>query len=100
MSRHVLVVARHDNVADRMVSLLRRHGFEPLSVQDDASALSAISATERVPLDVVLVGGVIEPASRARLLEAVHKQRPGVPVVEHFGGFHNLVKRVEEALAS
>lgn len=98
MSRRVLVVARHDNVTDRVVSLLKRHGFEPLPVQEDETALDAIAATGRVPLDVVVFGGVLEPASRSRLLEAVHDQRPGVPVVEHFGGFHNLVKRIEAAL--
>src|SRR5690606_24308704 len=99
MSARVLVVARHENVIDRVATLLRRHGFEPLPVLEDEPALDAIAATHKVPLDVVLLGGVIEPASRARLLEAVRERRPGVPVVEHFGGFHNLVKKVEDALA-
>lgn len=80
------------------MAILLRHGFEALPCLEDESALRAIAAVSKEPLDVVLLGGVIEPASRSRLLEAVQLDRPGVPVVEHFGGFHNLVKRIEAAL--
>lgn len=98
MSARVLVVGRHENLMDRVVAILKRHGFEALACLEDESALRAIAAVTKEPLDVVLLGSVIEPASRTKLLDAVHLQRPGMPVVEHFGGFHNLVKQIEQAL--
>lgn len=95
MSARVLVVGRHENLNDRVVAILKRHGFDTLACQEDEPALTALS---KEPLDVLLLGGVIEPASRTKLLDAAEAHEPSVPVVEHFGGFHNLVRQIEQAL--
>lgn len=91
----VLVVGRHASIMTKVESLLAAAGLACVAALTDDEALAAI---EQEALDALLLGGGVEPSSRARLAAAFERMRPGRPVIEHYGGAHGLVEHVRARL--
>jgi CheY-like chemotaxis protein len=94
-ARRILVVGRHPEIMLRVKGLLESAGHAPLGALTDGEAMSLIHSSAP---DALLLGGGVEPASRAALAEAFREARPGRPVIEHSGGPQGLLERVREAL--
>lgn len=92
----VLVVGRDPAIMSRVLPLLRGEGFEAAGALDGASALEAMQA----PVDVLVVGGGVEPGLRGEVLAAFAARHPGRPVVQHRGGPVGLVEAIHDALAA
>lgn len=90
----VLVVGRHADILARVTALLEASGYvvEGALSDEDASRLMASGH------DALLLGGGVEPASRARLRAAFAQACPGRPVIEHYGGPQGLLEHVNRVL--
>lgn len=95
MPARVLVLGRHAQMMQRVVSLLGEHGAVVVEALTDEAALEAMA--KESALDAFLIGGGVEASSRPALKEAFARQHPGRPLVEHFGGPQGLVERLQAA---
>lgn len=92
----VLVVGRHADLMDRVLALVIADGHDAFGALTDEDAIARV--TEDAP-DLVVVGGGVEPASRAAIAAAVHAVAPGRPVIVHRGGPHGLTAAIRDALS-
>ncbi len=93
----ILVVGRHPEIMARVEALLASAGYRHLGALTDDQALAAIA---REAPDALLLGGGVEPASRATVSAAFRAAWPGRPVIEHVGGPHGLLEHLRQALAT
>lgn len=87
----VLVIGRGRQIVDSVTATIRRHGFEALGTTTDDEALSHLGAQK---IDLLVIGGGVEPSSRSVL-----KQRAaatGAPVLEKPLGFFRSIDRYVE----
>lgn len=93
----ILVVGRHPEIMGRVKALLESGGYQALGVHTDDEARAAMNSSAP---DALLLGGGVEAASRAVLIEAFRQARPGRPIIEHFGGPAGLLDHLRQALAA
>lgn len=79
----ILVVGRHPDIMRKVTELLASGGYGHLSALEDAEAIALIRSASP---DALLLGGGVEPPSRAALRAEFERVHPGAPVIEHFGG--------------
>jgi hypothetical protein len=87
----VLVVGRHAERMSAVRDLLDRGGYAVSGALVDAQVIARMQTDAP---EVLVIGGGVEPASRAALTSAFAERRPGRAVVEHFGGPAGLVEAV------
>lgn len=92
---HILVVGRNPEIMGRVRSLLDSGGYAHLGALTDEDAIQAIVTGSP---DALLIGGGVEPASRAALIDAFQRHRPGRPVIEHAGGPWGLLEHIRAVL--
>ncbi len=93
--KQILVLGRHASMMERVEALLVGAGYVPVGILTDEAAHDAILARL---FDAFVIGGGVEPASRAALKSAFAASQPHRPIVEHFGGAHGLVEHLRSAL--
>jgi DNA-binding NtrC family response regulator len=91
----ILVVGRTAHIMVRVRALLESQGFVHLGATTDADAYKHMQNSSP---DLLLLGGGVEASSRTALTTEFRNRRPGLPVVEHFGGPSGLVAHVRQAL--
>lgn len=96
----ILIVGRHPEIMARVEALLSSAGYLPVGALTDAQALAHVAAEPAAAPDALLLGGGVEPPSRAALAAAFRAAWPGRPVIEHVGGPHGLLDHVRQALAA
>lgn len=95
IARQVLVIGRSPQIMTKVKTLLNTAGFVHLGALTDEEALEAMSVAAP---DALVVGGGVEPASRAALIAAFAAAWPGRPIIEHSGGPYGLLDRLHEVL--
>ena len=96
MSARVLVIGRHPKIMVATLAHLESAGYRTTGRFTDDEAIAAFVET---PVDLVIIGGGVEPESKTRLQTQMRERRPDVPVLIHFGGPNGLLDAVEGALA-
>lgn len=77
---------------ERVKGLLSGAGYEVVPTLTDEAALAALAGS----IDAVIIGGGVEPSSRASL--TAEASRRGVPVLAHSGGPQGLVEALGQLL--
>jgi DNA-binding response OmpR family regulator len=95
MKKTVLVIGRHPDLMGTVESFLKGKGYATLGVTKDQDALNHLRTAD---IDVVLIGGGVELASRKTIRYFAETNRPNVKILEHNGGTFKLVELVEKAL--
>ena len=91
----VLVVGRHDYIVDNIQSILSPKGFEVLTSITDEEVLKILKSED---VDVLFVGGAVEPQAKAVFTSFLAQNAPSVKYVEHYGGPATILSEVQEAL--
>jgi hypothetical protein len=81
----------------RAKAILESAGYEHLGALTDSEAIALMNSASP---DALLLGGGVEPASRAELAAAFRSARLGCPVIEHSGGPRGLLEHVQRTLGS
>lgn len=80
------MLGRQASIMARVQRLLGDAGYEVVPTLTDQAAMDALSTS----IDAVIIGGGVEPSSRASL--AAEAARRGVPVLAHSGGPNGLLE--------
>ncbi len=94
-SLHVLVLGRHQYLIDNVQHILQKAGFTCSGFLDRSEAEAFLRMNQ---IDLVLVGGGVEPHERQALIELVRSDFPNTKVVEHFGGPATIVSEIRAVL--
>jgi DNA-binding NtrC family response regulator len=89
----ILVVGRHPAIMVKVQALIESAGYTHLGALTDEEAIALMRSAAP---DALLLGGGVEPESRATLSAAFEAARPGCPVIEHSGGPRGLLERLGE----
>jgi len=85
----ILTIGRHPDILQTVVRLVNNNpDWECMGVQSDEEALAAFTAH---PFDLVLLGGGIEEQSEEKLCNAFKTHKPGIIIIQHYGGGSGLL---------
>ena len=85
----ILVIGRNPAIMETVVRLVNQN-----KEWNAAGALTdeeAIELFHKYPFDLVLLGSGIEEASEIKLRKLFNYQRPGITIIQHFGGGSGLL---------
>lgn len=97
MKKKILIVARSADLLRNLQSFLQAKGYEVLAVAKDQDALNHLRESG---VDLLLIGGQVELASRKSIRYWAETNRPNIKIVEHNGGTFKLDVIIATALAS
>ena len=85
----ILVIGRHLEILDKVVELINKNTPHQASgvLTDD----EALNLFKNGKFDIVLLCGGIEPSSDKKLREFFLQEKPGIKIIQHFGGGSGLL---------
>jgi len=94
----ILVIGRHPEILQTVLRLVNNNsGWNATGAGTDDEAIAAFNARA---FKLVLLGGGIEKESEVMLFALFKAQRPGIIIVQHYGGGSGLLSaEIYEALA-
>lgn len=95
-SSQVLVVGRRDYIIDNVKKILVPKGFDVVGAMSDDEVLERLKTKT---IDVLFIGGSVEPNSKRAFAEWIHTHCPNTKMIEHFGGPATILLEVQQALA-
>jgi hypothetical protein len=85
----ILVICRHEGILQTIIRLVNNNAdWNATGAVTDDEALAAFTAT---PFGLVLLGSGIEQQSEDNLCAAFKAQKPGIIIVQHYGGGSGLL---------
>ncbi len=97
VKKHVVVYGKHDYIIQNVQDLLTRGDFTSAGFTVLPEAIDYIRMN---PLDVIIIGGGVDPRDRAEIQKLVSSELSHVKIIEHFGGPATIINEVKSALAS
>lgn len=94
-SAQVLVVGRRDYIIDNVKKILLPKGFDVQGAMSDDDVLERLKTKT---VDVLFIGGSVEPNSKRDFAEWIHNFCPNTKMIEHFGGPATILLEVQQAL--
>ncbi|MBL7944080.1 MAG: hypothetical protein JNM00_15020 [Flavobacteriales bacterium] len=93
---HILVLGRHQYLLENVQKILHSAGYESSGFLEREEAEEFLRMNH---VDVLLVGGGVEPHERQGLIAFVRTEFPAIKVVEHFGGPATILPEIKSILA-
>lgn len=93
----VLVVGRHEERMAAVKALLDGAGYAHVGALTDERAVVLMQSD--LP-DAIVIGGGVEPPSRAALKAAFAEHRRGRPIIEHAGGPSGVLEEIGRVLGN
>lgn len=85
----ILIICRHPEILPVIVRLINsKPQWNATGCETDEQAIAAFGNTD---FALVLIGAGVDKASEARLRQEFAEQKPGVKIVQHFGGGSGLL---------
>jgi DNA-binding NarL/FixJ family response regulator len=89
MKTNILIICRHAEILATVVRLINNNpAWTGIGSATDEEALAAFAETD---FALVLIGSGVEPESEQHLRHAFTQQKPGIRVVQHYGGGSGLL---------
>jgi DNA-binding NtrC family response regulator len=85
----ILVIGRNPAIMETVVRLVNQN--EEWNAAGALTDEAAIELFHKYSFDLVLLGSGIEEASENKLRKLFNYQRPGIIIIEHFGGGSGLL---------
>jgi DNA-binding NarL/FixJ family response regulator len=86
---NILVICRHPDILQTILRLINNNAeWDATGTITDEEAMAAFNTT---PFDLVLLGNGIEPENEERLTDTFKASKPGIPVIQHYGGGSGLL---------
>lgn len=90
MTTRILIVGSHTDILDTVLRLVNAQPGRYAVGSSSASEARATLATH--PFDLVLLTNGLSEAEEATLRTEIETLRPGLPVVQHYGGGSGLLE--------
>ncbi|MDZ4751098.1 MAG: hypothetical protein SGI87_05745 [Flavobacteriales bacterium] len=95
LKAHITVIGQHDYILQNVENILSRAGYSTRGFLNTEEAAEYIKMN---PVDLVFIGGGINPNDRIALRKMIESDFAIIKVVEHFGGPATIITEIEEAL--
>jgi hypothetical protein len=99
MKKLILVLGRHPEIVATVLRLI--NATDQWEAQGCIHDREAIQVFDQVDFDMVLLGSGISPASEAILCGYFRDKKPGIKIIQHYGGgsgllFNEIVQALQE----
>ena len=93
----VLIIGRHQQIMDRVVTVLQGNSFE---IYYSLTNQGAVDLLNQHKIDVVIIGGGVDIESREMLKSAFKTVNPNVKFLERFESLESLPIEINKLLES
>jgi DNA-binding NtrC family response regulator len=95
MKSHIVVIGQHDYILQNVENILNKAGYSTRGFLNSEEAAEYVRMNQ---VDLVLMGGGVNPNDRISLRKMIEQEFAHIKVVEHFGGPATILPEIEEAL--
>ncbi|EHQ24439.1 hypothetical protein [Mucilaginibacter paludis] len=85
----ILVIGRHAEITSTIIRLINnKPDWKCTGVLTDEEAIAAF---DEKSFNAVLIGAGVTPQEKQQLCDIFHAKKPGIPVIQHYGGGSGLL---------